>query len=126
MKGVRRSRLGGDAIGTMAEPGAGEPHQLLTTNSNSCQHGRDLDVLNQQAVQQSQDQDAEDSQAELEQAQLKCQTQGTAVHQGRPELAELCRFRFKNRLSGHPSANLMSRKRASIEASSCTANIGVS
>ena len=59
MKGVRRSRLMGDSIGTMAEPGAGETHQLLTTNGNSRQHRRDLDVLNQQTIQQSQDQDAE-------------------------------------------------------------------
>ena len=67
----------------MAELGAGEPHQLLTTNGNSRQHRRDLDVLNQQTIQQSQDQDAEDSQAELEQTQLQRKTQGTALHQAR-------------------------------------------
>ena len=75
MKGVRRSRLGGDAIGAMAEPGAGEPHQLLTTHSNSHQHRRDLDVLNQQTIQKSQDQDAENPQAELKQTQTQTQSQ---------------------------------------------------
>ena len=67
----------------MAEPGAGETHQLLTTNCNRRQHRRDLDVLNQQTIQKSQDQDAEDPQAELEQTQLQRKTQGTAVHQAR-------------------------------------------
>ena len=59
----------------MAEPGTGKPHQLLTTHSNSSQHRRDLDVLNQQTIQQSQDQDAENPQAELKQTQTqtKCQ-----------------------------------------------------
>ena len=67
----------------MAEPGAGEPHQLLTTHSNSRQHRWDLDVLNQQTIQKSQDQDAEDPQAKLEQTQLQRKTQGTAAHQAR-------------------------------------------
>ena len=53
---------------------------LVTTNGNSRQHRRDLDVLNQQTIQKSQDQDAEDPQAELEQTQLQRKTQGTAVH----------------------------------------------
>ena len=39
----------------MAKPGTGEPHQLLTTHSNSRQHRRDLDVLNQQTIEKSQD-----------------------------------------------------------------------
>ena len=73
----------GDAIGTMAEPDAGETHQLLTTHSNSRQHRRDLNVLNQQTIQKAQDQDAEDPQAELEQTQLQRKTQGSAVHQAR-------------------------------------------
>ncbi len=59
----------------MAEPGAGEPHQLLTTHSNSSQHRRDLDVLNQQTIQKSQDQDAENPQAELEQPQTQSKSQ---------------------------------------------------
>ena len=67
----------------MAEPDAGKPHQLLTTHRNSRQHRRDLDVLNQQTIQKSQDQDAEDPQAELEQTQPKRKTQGTAVHLAR-------------------------------------------
>ena len=63
MKGVRRSRL----MGMRSErwPNQAKPHQLLTTHSNSRQHRRDLDVLNQQTIQQSQDQDAENPQAEL-------------------------------------------------------------
>ena len=64
----------------MTEPGTGEPHQLLTTNGDSRQHRRDLDVLNQQTIEKSQDQDAKNPQTELEQPQLHCQTQGTAVH----------------------------------------------
>jgi len=67
----------------MAEPGAGETHQLLTTNGNSRQHRWDLDVLNQQTIQKSQDQNAKDPQAKLEQTQLQRKTQGTAVHQAR-------------------------------------------
>ena len=77
MKGVRRSRLMGVAIGTMAEPGAGEPHHLLNTNRNRRQHHRDLDVLNQQTIQQSQDQDAKNPQAELEQTQTQFQPDTT-------------------------------------------------
>ena len=83
MKGVRRSRLMGMRSDRWPNPRAGEPHQLLTINGNSRQHRRDLDVLNQQTIQKSQDQDAEDPQAELEQTQLQCKTQGTAVHQAR-------------------------------------------
>ena len=64
-----------DAIGTMAEPDAGEPHQLLTTHSNTHQHRRDLDLLNQQTIQKSQDQDAENSQAELKQPQTQTKSQ---------------------------------------------------
>ena len=64
----------------MAEPGAGEPHQLLTTDGQASQHRRHLDVLNQQTVQQSKDQDTKNPKAELEQAQLQSQTQGTAMH----------------------------------------------
>jgi len=75
MNGVRRSRLGGEAIGAMAEPGSGETHQLLTTHSQGRQHRRQLDVLNQQTVQQSQDQDAKDAQAELEQSQTQTKSQ---------------------------------------------------
>ena len=67
----------GDAIGTMAEPGTGEAHQLLTTNGNSRQHRWDLDVLNQQTIQQSQDQDAKNPQAELEQTQTQSQPDTT-------------------------------------------------
>ena len=67
----------GDAIGTMAEAGAGETHQLLTTNGNRYQHHRDLDVLNQQTIQQSQDQDAKNPQAELEQTQTQSQPDTT-------------------------------------------------
>ena len=59
----------------MAEPGAGEPHQLLTTNGNSRQHRRDLDVLNQQTIQKSQNQDAKNPQAELEQPQTQTKSQ---------------------------------------------------
>ena len=59
----------------MAEPDAGEPHQLLTTHSNSRQHRRGLDVLNQQTIQQSQDQDSENPQAELKQPQTQTKSQ---------------------------------------------------
>ena len=65
----------GDAIVTMAKPDAGEPHQLLTTHSNSHQHRRDLDFLNQQTIQQSQDQDAENPQTELKQPQTQTKSQ---------------------------------------------------
>ena len=70
MKGVRRSRLGGDAIEAMAEPGAGKPHQLLTTHGQGRQHRQQLDVLNQQTIQQSQDEHAKDSKTQLEQSKL--------------------------------------------------------
>ena len=63
----------------MAEPGTSEPHQLLTTNGNSRQDRRDLDVLNQQTIQKSQDQDAKDSKTQLEQPQT--QSQPKAIHQ---------------------------------------------
>ena len=63
----------------MAEPGAGEPHQLLATHCQGRQHRRQLDVLNQKAVQQSQDQDAKDSKTQLEQPQT--QSQPKAIHQ---------------------------------------------
>ena len=61
----------------MAKPGTGKPHQLLTTHSNSHQHRRDLDVLNQQTIQQSQDQDqdAENPQTELKQPQTQTKSQ---------------------------------------------------
>ena len=59
----------------MAEPGAGKPHQLLTTHGQGRQHRRQLDVLNQQTIQQSQDQDAENPQAELEQPQTQTKSQ---------------------------------------------------
>ena len=59
----------------MTEPGTGEPHQLLTTNGDSRQHRRDLDVLNQQTIQKSQDQDAKNPQAELEQPQTQSKGQ---------------------------------------------------
>ena len=61
----------------MAEPGASEPHQLLTTDGQRRQHRRQLDVLNQQTVQQSQDQDAEDAKTELEQPQTESETDST-------------------------------------------------
>ena len=60
----------------MAKPGTGETHQLLTTNSNSRQHRRDLDVLNQQTIQKSQDQDAENPQAELEKTNCSARRRG--------------------------------------------------
>ena len=59
----------------MAEPGASKPHQLLTTHSNSRQHRWDLDVLNQQTIQQSQDQDSENPQAELKQPPTQTKSQ---------------------------------------------------
>ena len=55
----------------MAEPSAGETHQLLTTNGNRRQHRRVLDVWNQQTIQKSQDQDAENPKAELKQTQTQ-------------------------------------------------------
>ena len=55
----------------MAEPSAGETHQLLTTNGNSRKNRRDLDVLNKQTIQKSQDQDAENPKAELKQTQTQ-------------------------------------------------------
>ena len=55
----------------MAEPDAGETHQLLTTHSNSRQHRQDLNVLNQQTIQQSQNQDAKNPQTELKQPQTQ-------------------------------------------------------
>ena len=58
----------------MAEPGAGKPHQLLTTHSQSRQHRRQLDVLNQQTVQQAKNQDTKNPKTELEQTQLQSQT----------------------------------------------------
>ena len=54
----------------MAEPGAGKPHQLLTTHGQGRQDRRQLDVLNQQTVQQSQDEHAKDSTTQLEQSKL--------------------------------------------------------
>ena len=48
---------------------------LLAKRSISMQHRRDLDVLNQQTIQQSQDQDAENPQAELEQPQTQTKSQ---------------------------------------------------
>ena len=59
----------------MAEPGTGEAHQLLTSHGHGRQHRRDLDVLNQQTIQKSQDQDAENPQAELEQTQTQSKSQ---------------------------------------------------
>ena len=75
MKGVRRSRLMGMRSDRWPNPRAGEPHQLLTTNGNSRQHRRDLDVLNQQTIQQSQDQDSENPKAELKQPQTQTKSQ---------------------------------------------------
>ena len=61
----------------MAEPGTGETHQLLPPDGEGGKHRRQLDVLDQQTVQQSQDQDPENPQAELEQPQTKPKTQHT-------------------------------------------------
>ena len=69
----------------MAEPGAGETHQLLTTNGNSRQHRRDLDVLNQQTIQKSQDQDSKNPQAELEQPQTQTKSQRAQGRISKPE-----------------------------------------
>ena len=48
---------------------------LVATNGNSRQHRRDLNVLNQQTIQKSQDQDAENPQAELKQPQTQTKSQ---------------------------------------------------
>ena len=69
----------------MAKSGAGEPHQLLTTHSNSRQHRRDLDVLNQQTIQKSQDQDSKNPQAELEQPQTQTKSQRAQGRISKPE-----------------------------------------
>jgi hypothetical protein len=45
-EGCAPKPAGRDAIGAMAEPSAGEPHQLLTTHGKGRQHRRQLNVLN--------------------------------------------------------------------------------
>ena len=69
----------------MAEPSAGEPHQLLTTHGQGRQHRRDLDVLNQQTIQKSQDQDSKNPQAELEQPQTQTKSQRAQGRISKPE-----------------------------------------
>ena len=59
----------------MAESDAGETHQLLTTHSNSRQHRRDLNLLNQKTIQKSQNQDAKNPQTELKQPQTQTKSQ---------------------------------------------------
>ncbi len=126
----------------MTKPHSGKPRQLLRADRRSNQDRRQLKFFDQQTIEEPISNHPKNPQTQLKQSQLETQKQGPLAHQQVQSII-LCMnyiseeaqislklrrilIKIETNTEGQAPSILMSRRRASIDASRPIANIGAS